>query len=342
MSFFIRMQSVISDVNNGKYSGIVRWVFAGGIVVLCSSWGFFAHKKINKLAVFTLPPEMIGFYKKHIDYLTDAACNPDRRRYAVADEAPKHYIDLDDYGDSAAFKLPRYWQEAVEKYGPDSLQAHGTVPWTIHAVFQNLRDALFMRDPKKILRYSAELGHYVADAHVPLHTTSNYDGQKTGQQGIHSFWESRVPELHVQQYDFYVGKAEYIPNTQREAWRIVNTANQCLDSVFRFERELTESMGNEKYNFEQKGKQTVKVYSANFTKKYHEKLNGMVERQMKRSVKAVGNFWYTAWVDAGQPDLKALLQYTPTAEELEERKAELKQWKAIMFKPRTHEDEVDN
>jgi hypothetical protein len=321
---------------------IVAWAFAAGIFLLCSGWGFFAHKKINRLAVFTLPPEMIGFYKNNIEYITDAACNPDRRRYAVADEAPKHYIDLDDYGDSAVYKLPRYWKDAVEKYGKDSLEAHGIVPWTINQVFQNLRDAMFVRDAKKILRLSAELGHYLADAHVPLHTTSNYDGQKTGQNGIHGFWESRVPELHFQEYDFFVGKAEYIKNTQLEAWRILTSTSLAVDSVLRFERELTEAMGNQKFNFEQRGRQTVKVYSANFSKKYHEKLNGMVERQMRRSVKAVGDFWYTAWVDAGQPDLKSIINYNPSPEELADRKEELKKWKEMMFKPRVHEDEIGN
>jgi hypothetical protein len=329
-------------VNNGKYLRTTVRFLSIGAWLLFGSWGFFAHQKINRLAVFTLPAGMIGFYKTNIEYITDASCNPDRRRYAVADEAPKHYIDLDDYGDSAAYKLPRYWKDAVAKFGEDSLAAHGTVPWTINLVFHNLRDAMFIRDPQRILRFSAELGHYVADAHVPLHTTSNYDGQKTGQNGIHGFWESRVPELYFTEYDFLVGKADYIKNVQLEAWKIVTNTSRAVDSVLRFEKELTEANGSEKFNFEQKGKQTVKVYSTGFTKKYHEKLNGMVERQMKRSVKAVGDLWYTAWVDAGQPDLKTLINYTPTAQEIAERKEELKKWKEMVFKPRVHEAENSN
>jgi hypothetical protein len=329
-------------VNKGNLPRNVAALATIIVLPLFSGWGFFAHKKINQLAVFTLPPEMIGFYKKNIEYITDASCNPDRRRYAVADEAPKHYLDLDDWGDSAVYKLPRYWKDAVEKYGKDSLEAHGTVPWTIHVVYQNLRNAMFIRDPNKILRFSAELGHYVADAHVPLHTTSNYDGQKTGQHGIHGFWESRVPELHFDQYDFLVGKAQHIKNVQLEAWRIVANTNRSVDSVLRIEKELSESFGSGKFSFEQKGKQTVKVYSEPFTKKYHELLNGMVERQMRLSVKAVGNLWYTAWVDAGQPDLKSLINYSPTESELASRKEELKKWKEMMFKPRTHEEEVGN
>src|SRR5687767_4675154 len=96
---------------------VILLVFSG---VLCGSWGFFAHKQINRLAVFTLPPEMIGFYKKNIEYLTEASVNPDRRRFSVVEEAPRHYIDIDHFGDSAMFKMPRYWKEAVEKYSEDT------------------------------------------------------------------------------------------------------------------------------------------------------------------------------------------------------------------------------
>ncbi len=308
-----------------------------GVVMLCSSWGFFAHKKINQLAVFTLPPAMAGFYKKNIEYLTEAAVNPDRRRYAVAEEAARHYIDLDDYGDSAVFKLPRYWSEAVTKFGEDSLQASGIVPWHIYRMYFQLKDAFLLRDPDKILRISADLGHYVADAHVPLHTTRNYDGQLTGQVGIHGFWESRLPELYFEQYDFYVGAATYVPNVQLAAWTIVAQANNALDSVLRFEKELSIAEGESKFNFETKGKQTVRVYSQEYSQKYHRMLAGMVERQFKKSVKKTGDIWYTAWVDAGQPDLKALINYKPTAEELETRKKELAAWKEKKIKTRDHE-----
>src|ERR1041385_1059729 len=125
------------------------------MLLFCSSWGFFAHKKINRLAVFTLPVEMVSFYKKNIRYIEESAVNPDRRRYIAPDEAPRHYIDLDRYGDSAVFKLPRYWKQAVEKYGEDSLQAHGILPWNIQRVYLQLKEAFFVRDPEKILKLSA-------------------------------------------------------------------------------------------------------------------------------------------------------------------------------------------
>src|ERR1044071_5824179 len=88
-----------------------------GILVLCSGWGFFGHENINRLAVFTLPAEMSLFYKKNIHYIVEASVNPDKRRYALAEEGPRHYIDLDDY--NFAEELPKYWNEAVTKFGRD-------------------------------------------------------------------------------------------------------------------------------------------------------------------------------------------------------------------------------
>ena len=310
-----------------------------GLVILCSGWGFFAHKKINRLAVFTLPPAMSGFYKTNIEYITETAVNPDRRRYAIPEEGPRHFIDLDGYGDSAIFKLPRYWADAVKQFGEDSLQAHGIVPWHIQRVYLQLKEAFLIMDPDRILRASAELGHYVADAHVPLHTTKNYDGQLTDQVGIHGFWESRLPELYFEQYDFFVGRASYLSNVQLAAWHVVMKANHAVDSVLSLERTVFKESGSKKFNFETKGKQTVKVVSEEYSKRYHDLLAGMVERQFRASVKMTGDIWYTAWVDAGQPDLKTLINYKPTEEELEKRKQELVQWKERSVKSREHESE---
>jgi len=308
-----------------------------GVVMLCSSWGFFAHKKINRLAVFTLPPAMAGFYKKNIEYITESAVNPDRRRYAIPEEAPRHYIDLDDYGDSAIYKLPRYWSDAVKQFGEDSLNAHGIVPWHIYRVYNQLKDAFLVKDPDRILHLSADLAHYIADAHVPLHTTKNYDGQLTDQIGIHGFWESRLPELFFDDYEFFVGKASHISDVQLTVWRVVMKSNQAVDSVLRFEKLLFEESGGKKFNFETKGKQTVKVVSEEYASRYHEMLSGMVERQFRASVKMTGDIWYTAWVDAGQPDLKSLINYKPSEEELEKRKQELLLWKDRKIKSREHE-----
>lgn len=303
-------------------------------------WGFFAHKRINRLAVFTLPPEMFGFYKKNIDYITENAINADQRRYAVKTEAPRHFIDLDNYADSVRARLQGYsWNEALQKIGEDSLYAHGIVPWYITSMKYQLTEAFRKNDVKRILSLSADIGHYIADAHVPLHTTKNYDGQLSNQVGIHGFWESRLPEIFAENYDFFVGQAIYEEYPQKRAWQTVMNANAALDSVLLFEKELSNQFSDDKkFSFEELNGSIIRVYSKEFSAKYHHMLKNQVERQMRASVKMIGDFWFTCWVDAGQPDLMKLKKYEPTREEEEEEKAEKKQWLKKIFEVRKEDD----
>jgi S1/P1 Nuclease len=271
------------------------------------SWGFYGHKRINRMAVFTLPPEMIGFYKKHIEYITEHAVDPDKRRYSVAEEAPRHYIDIDHYGPNCFDSVPRFWKKAVAKYSEDTLNAYGIVPWWIDVMTYRLSEAFKEGNIDKILRYSAELGHYVGDSHVPLHTTENYNGQMTNQVGIHGFWESRVPELYGEDYDYFVGRCYYVESPINTAWEVVRESHLAVDSVLDFESKLNASTSpDRKYAFENRGNLTIKTYSEEYTRNYSNMLNGMVERRMRQSIILVGSLWYTAWVNAGQPDLTKL------------------------------------
>lgn len=293
------------------------------ILLLFGSWGFFAHQRINRLAVFTLPPGMIRFYKSNINYITEHAVDPDKRRYAVEEEAGRHFIDADRYGTAPFDSIPQKWEEAVKKYGEDSLKANGTVPWQIQRSYYMLVKAFQQRDSSRILKISADLGHYLSDAHVPLHTTENYNGQLTGQVGIHGFWESRLPELFSDNYDFFVGRARYIENPLREAWKIVRNTYQYKDSVLLIEKRLSGRFPSDrKYSFSSRNGKVIKQYSPEYSEAYHTALKGMVEKQMRASVLAAGSFWYSAWIDAGQPDLKHLQRRDLSPEEKKQTRLE--------------------
>jgi hypothetical protein len=285
--------------------GLLFLVFSLLGLFLAYSWGFYAHKEINKKAVFCLPEEMMGFYKHNIDYITEQSVAPDKRRYNDKTEAPRHYLDADHYGKSPFDSIPMRWDDAVAKYTEDTLNAYGTVPWRIQQRLSQLTIAFKERDSASILFYSADLGHYIADACVPLHSTINYDGQLSNQKGLHSFWESRLPELFASDYDFWVGKANYIPDPLATSFDILKGSFAALDSVLSFEKALNERFtAEQKYSYEQKGDKNVQVYSYEYSKAYHKALDGMVERRMRLAIKMVSSYWYTAWVNAGQPELK--------------------------------------
>lgn len=306
------------------------------------SWGFFAHRRINRLACFTLPPEMIGFYKRNVNYMSEHAVDPDKRRYVGKDEAPRHYIDIDHYGEGMEVfeKMPRSWNEAVQKYSEDTLKAYGIVPWHIDVMVFRLTKAFEKGDLDAILRNSADIGHYIGDAHVPLHTTENYNGAMSNQKGIHGFWESRLPELFSDNYDFLVGRAEYIDQPLDWAWEVVEASHAAKDSVLLFEAELNSDWDTDrKYTMENRGSVLMKVYSQEYSEEYHNRLDGMVERRMRSAIHGIGSIWYTCWVNAGQPNLEELFNKELSPEEQEEMiELELKVKGSDGIKGREHDN----
>lgn len=356
------------------------------------AWGFFAHKRINRLAVFTLPPGMMVFYKPNVDWISDHAVDPDMRRYATKNEAPRHYLDLDRYGKYPFDSLPRNWTDALMKftdvyvvlnnvdtlllYTPDQaapdgyrqwftgnvlpawsraeemlevdsterlfevlqrkgagkvralfyrehLSEHGIIPWHLQRMQRSLTEAFRQKDRARILKLSADFGHYVGDAHVPLHTCSNYNGQKTGQDGIHGFWESRIPELFAdEQYDFFVGKPEYIDDPETFYWNVVLESHLLVDSVLSLEKQLRQTFpADQQICPDMRGRTMMLVQCAEFAAAYQDAMNGMVERRFRAAVHVVSSAWMTAWIDAGQPDLKELGKYVSTKADEEEVKA---------------------
>ncbi|MBN8672592.1 MAG: S1/P1 Nuclease [Chitinophagales bacterium] len=305
----------------------------------CLCWGFYAHRKINHHAVFLLPPEMMVLYKPAIGFLEEHAVDPDKRRYAVPEEGPRHYIDIDHYGTFPFDSLPRKWDDAVAKYSADTLLAHGIVPWWLQTMLYRLTEAFKEKNQAKILKYSAEIGHYIADSHVPLHASSNHNGQFTDQKGIHGFWESRIPELLAEkEWDLFIGKAEYIKNPADYIWKRVLESAAAADTVLKYEKELSRQFpADQKFAFEDRNGVTIRQYSSAYSLKYDALLKGMIERRMRQSIYTVASFWYTAWVNAGQPDLGKLSNKEFTPEDLQEFEKLNTAWKNAAIKGREHE-----
>jgi hypothetical protein len=246
--------------------------------------------------------------------------DPDKRRYAVKEEGPRHYIDIDHYGSFPFDSLPRKWNDAVAKFGEDTLQKHGIVPWWLQTMQYRLTTAFKEKNASKILKMSAEIGHYLADAHVPLHASSNHNGQLTNQKGIHGFWESRIPELLAEkQWSFFIGKADYIKNPEQFIWKRVLESAAAADTVLTYEKELSLRFpSDQRFSYEERNGLVIRQYSTTYSVAYDGLLKGMIERRMRQSIHAVASFWYTAWVDAGQPDLSTLVNKQFSAEDLKE------------------------
>ncbi|MBK8955973.1 MAG: hypothetical protein IPM34_10510 [Saprospiraceae bacterium] len=363
-------------------------------------WGFFGHKLINRLAIFTLPSDLITFYKKNIEYITSHSVDPDKRRYTVKAEAIRHYIDLDHWLHKPVDSLPSdyalallkfesfyilsdadtlllfetnkvvpnlssfygkqdslyfskqivellepehcaisiklfqklFYNHILQEYDPDAwnvdltilqdyfiqkvtpdyrlsiidtFSKHGILPYHFTRVYKQLIQAFEEKDHPKILRLSADIGHYLGDAHVPLHTSKNYNGQLTNQTGIHAFWESRIPELFAEQdFDFVVGPAFFIEDINRFIWNILYESHSFVPALLEKEKTLSQTYPFDKqYCFETRGSTTVKLPCKKYAERYYKSLDDQVEQRMRACIRNLGSVWLSAWIEAGQPDL---------------------------------------
>jgi len=359
-------------------------------------WGFYGHRKINKMAVLTLPQEILMFYKKNIEYISEHAVDPDKRRYALKNEFARHYIDIDHWDTIPFNNMPRVYSEAVMKFSemtciveqdsteivldsiqqkefyddvvhvkrfdpafkiylPDTLVTladyecesvvfenrlvqYGILPFWLEEFYKRLVWAFEKEDPKAILKISADIGHYIADGHVPFHTAENYNGQLTNQKGLHAFWESRLPELYADdEYDFLAGKAIYIEDIRSYTWDFITESHKLLPAVLSIEKELSQTFpADQQYCFDERLERTIKTQCPEYCEAYHEALGGMVEARMQDAILAVGSFWYSAWVDAGQPDLRVMSDLAENEEDQKENQALDNAYKSGNIKGRAH------
>lgn len=290
-----------------------------------SSWGFLVHRTVNQLAIYQLPKDLAVFFYSNKDYLVKNSVRPDERRNTDSSEATRHFIDFEFYGDKAAWTMPKDWKSAEKKYSKDSLEKYGHLPYVIIAVQQKLTNAFRQKNKDSILFYAADLGHYIGDAHVPLHTTINYDGQLTNQKGLHSLWESMIPELELAQYDLATKhEARYLKNPETQIWKTLQHSFVLTKDVFNLEKEVTKDFtADKKYRVQMRRGKEVRSYTTDFAKAYSNRLKPTVNQQLKASAELLADFWYTAWVNAGRPNLASLSQ------QKEQQKESFKQEKKL-------------
>jgi hypothetical protein len=270
-------------------------------------FGFAAHRRINRMAVFTLPAEMIGFFKYHLDYLSERAIDPDRRSHVIKGEAQRHYIDLEILGENPFSLFPLKWERAVELYSEDTLQVHGILPWHTEMMMFRLTQAFRDQNIDKIIYNATHLGHYLSDLCTPLHTTKYYNGREAHQRGIHSLWETRLIEVLHHSFSYLTGPASYVDSTRERIWELLKISHQAVDTILAAYDSLYKALPSDHiFAHEIRGNSINKTYSNYFCIHFHQALNCMAERQMRLAIKSTGDFWYTAWVNAGQPDLYKL------------------------------------
>jgi hypothetical protein len=281
------------------------------VSLACTSWGYLVHRSINQLAVYVLPESMGVFFHQNMEYLVRESVTADIRRKKDTLEGARHFIDFEAYDreELGAWKMPFKFDAALAQYGRDSLNKYGYLPYQVIASKQKLTQAFKSWDKDSILFHAADLAHYIADAHVPLHTTLNYDGQLTGQPGLHSLWESMLPELFIDQYQLYTKyKVTYLKNPEQAIWDALRSSFILVNDLLKKETlTAVDFPGDKKYRIQVRNGKTVRTYNTEFARAYQQRIGKSVNVQMLLAVNLIADFWYTAWIDAGEPSLEILL-----------------------------------
>ncbi len=265
-----------------------RKIFVPVIVLLSFiflGWGHVGHYIISYNTILSALPEM-NFFEYWADSLAAHASDADIRKSVDPNEAPKHYIDIDNYPEFLATgTIPQNFDSIVAIHGYSFVIDQGILPWAILWVTDSLQTAFENNDWNKAMLLASDLGHYIADAHMPLHITKNYNGQYTNQNGVHSRYESNLIGDFQGQIQYDGDSLVYIDNLSDYVFNMLYENYQCVDSVLYADSVAHAYAGNT---------QDTAYYN-----KFWELTKNFTIGLFKNASYRITCVIYTAWINAG-------------------------------------------
>ena len=261
-------------------------------------WGWDVHRRINRAAVQAVPGEFGDFLIQNIEALSYHAADPDFWKVADPNEEHRHFIDADLYDEYPFNNIPRNIDSLYSKYGEENVSHWGIAPWNIEDYCNRLVILFKEGEWEKSIYTMAALSHYVSDIHMPLHTCANYNGQFTGNEGVHFRWETPM----VKQFVTYIESledADFINDTMEMAFTIVKESYNVYplllsaDSLAR--APLTKIQADSLNTYEDLSFENEYLFVL------YEETSDIVHDRLNKSAERIASYWYTCWVNAGSP-----------------------------------------
>ena len=251
------------------------------------AWGAAGHTYTNNLAIDCLPAQLKSLYNANRLWIVRHAIDPDDwRKDNFAAEAPRHFIDIDVLGHDSPLAYPEDYWTAVGIWGKAAVERNGTVPWRISEYYGKLVRAYRVQDARAIVEISTWLGHYVSDAHVPFHATSDYDGQSTGQKGIHARFETGLIEQLIKPSDLIARAAVPIKNPTASAFQWSRASLALCPEILAADRLALLKDADHGYN-----------YYAEFGSR----ARPIAVQRLEAAAQNTASLWLSAWIEAGRP-----------------------------------------
>jgi len=253
-------------------------------------WGPAGHEIVDTWAIQTLPPEIRPFFANNQQFLVEHADDPEdwikKDRY----ERRRHYIYLDKYGLFPYPTLPHDFHRATDKFMSWRINRDGTLPWQIGEY--SLRLSKAMKDGKweEVKQDATALAYYVAEAHDPLHTTQNYNGQLTQQTGLENRFDVSLLDRYSKFFIMHPGDATKIDDPTEFAFQTCLEANVWVNLVLWADVRAREGLRD---------------YTDDYFDRFYSQVGVTVVREINAAARDAGSYWYTSWLNAGQPALPA-------------------------------------
>ncbi len=244
---------------------------------------------MNGKAVLSFPAEMSQF-RIWQQLLEQHASDADTRKSTDPSEEPKHYIDIDNYPEFVSTgNISHNFDSLVAVHGYTFVMEQGILPWAIIAAYDSLTQAFLRRDWNKAVLFASDLGHYVGDAHMPLHLTKNYNGQYTGQSGIHSRYESSMINRYYTQINYEPDSVSFVQNIPDFVFSFIYSNYLYCDSLLAADLAAKAIAGNTTSDLYY---QKLWEFTADFTIKLFKNTSGLLSGLI-----------YSSWITAGKPSL---------------------------------------
>ena len=261
-----------------------------------AAWGTAAHRHIMARAIDLLPVELKPFFLQHKDELVMRVIDPDLFRVLGWEEDPNHFVNFGakELGEYPFKELPREYGAAIEKFGMATLRRNGLLPWRQQEEFGNLRRAFegFTREtygPGNAVLFAAVMSHYIQDAHQPLHASVNYDGQMTGNNGIHARFETALFERFQSRLTIRPAPPTPILNSRDAAFDALLSSYKLVDPILKADEAARQ------------GKET---YDDEYFERLFTTVRPILEQRLGEAITATAGLIMGAWQQAGKPVLK--------------------------------------
>jgi hypothetical protein len=265
------------------------------------AWGLDVHRFLTRRAIDGLPAELRPFFLPHRDFIGEHSTDPDLWRVMglrgeLGDEDPNHFLDIDGLDEAAPFKgVPREWNAYLARYGAERAHRMGRLPWRTEEVFKMLV-ARFQETGRGTSPYAASnvrylvaiLAHYVEDAHVPFHAVLNYDGQLTGQRGIHARFENEVVLRNLSSLKLAPVKVHPIASIREFVFDTLVDSQSHVAAVLEADRSAVQGRD---------------LYDDAYFARLFKQARPVLEKRLGEAASGVASAVVAAWVQAGKPKL---------------------------------------